>query len=153
MKTPRIANNLLITGAMLLGLAQGCATITQGSTQQITVSSTPAGAEIVVNGFQRLKTPAVIELSRKESHQLQISLEGYHREDVEIVKVSNGMVAGNILAGGLVGLAVDYSSGAAYRLVPEVVQITLRPLPEETQKKPISSSESKVQEAENAASE
>ena len=96
--------------------------------QQITVSSTPGGADLVVDGVQRLQTPAVLQLSRKESHQLEISLKGYHPETVEIRKVGSSMVAGNILAGGLIGLAVDYSSGAAYRLVPEGVQVILRPL-------------------------
>jgi hypothetical protein len=125
--------------------AQGCATITQGSMQHITVTSIPAGADLVVNGFQRLRTPAVVELSRKDSHQLTISLEGYHPETIDIVKVGSNMVAGNFLAGGLIGLAVDYSSGAAYRLVPEVVQVTLRPLEADTPMGPVAADTSDIQ--------
>jgi hypothetical protein len=112
---------------------QGCATIMQGSTQQITVGSSPSGATVVVNGFQRLKTPAVVELSRKEPHRLEISMEGYHTETVEIRNVSSSMPMGNIIAGGLIGFAIDHSSGAAFRLVPEVVQVSLRPAVPEKQ--------------------
>ena len=135
----------LLSILLISVFSQACATLTQGSMQQITVSSTPAGANLVVDGFQRLRTPAVIELSRKESHQLEISLEGYRPETVEIMKVSNSMMGGNILAGGLIGFAVDYSSGAAYRLVPEVVQITLRPVPAELPKNSISSTANEIQ--------
>jgi hypothetical protein len=100
----------------------------QGSMQIITVGSVPPGATVLVNGFQRLRTPANVELSRKESHRLEIIHEGYHTEVVEIRNVNSNMVAGNIIAGGLIGYMVDQSTGAAFRLVPEVVQVTLRPL-------------------------
>ena len=117
--------------------AQGCATLMQGGTQQITVGSIPSGATVIVDGFQRLKTPTVIELSRKESHRLDISLEGYHTEVVDIRQVTSNMAAGNIIAGGLIGYAVDHSSGAAFRLVPEVVQVSLRPITPEPPKAPV----------------
>ena len=122
--TPRDLMSLLLISFFL----HGCATMTQGSMQQISVSSAPSGATVMVNGFQRLKTPAVLELPRKESHRLEISLEGYHPETIDIRKVDSGMVAGNLLVGGLIGYAIDHSSGAAFRLVPEVVQVTLRPI-------------------------
>lgn len=118
-------------------LGQGCASVMQGSTQQISVTSKPSAATVVVNGFQRLKTPTVLELSRKESHQLEISLEGYHTEQIDITQVSSSMPAGNLLVGGLVGLAVDYSTGAAFRLVPEVVHVDLRPITLEPSQIPV----------------
>jgi hypothetical protein len=61
---------------------------------------------------------------------LEFSLDGYHPETVEIRNVSSSMPMGNLIAGGLIGFAVDHSSGAAFRLVPEVVHVSLRPLPE-----------------------
>lgn len=115
---------------------QGCATLMQGSTQQLPVTSSPSGATVVVDGFQRLTTPTVTELSRKEPHRLEISLEGYHAEVVDITAVSSAMAMGNIIAGGLVGFVVDQSSGAAFRLVPDVVHVDLRPVTPEPQKAP-----------------
>lgn len=113
---------------ILLVLTSGCATVLQGSTQQIMVSSTPAGATVIVDGSMRFTTPAALDLARKESHKLEINLEGYHPEIVNLRTVSSNMVAGNIIAGGLIGFAVDHSTGAAFRLVPEVVNVSLRPI-------------------------
>jgi hypothetical protein len=108
----------------------------QGSTQQIMVSSTPSGATVMVDRSMRFTTPAALELARKESHILEITLEGYHPETVNLRAVSSNMVAGNIIAGGLIGFAVDHSSGAAFRLVPEVVQVSLRAIVPESQDTP-----------------
>ncbi|MBI2989540.1 MAG: PEGA domain-containing protein [Deltaproteobacteria bacterium] len=113
---------------------QGCASIMQGSTQHISVTTVPSGATVLVNGIQRFTSPAMIELPRRESHRLDISLEGYHPEVVDVRHVPSNMTAGNIIAGGLVGYFVDQSTGAAFRLVPEVVQINLRPLAPELEK-------------------
>jgi hypothetical protein len=107
-----------------------------GSTQQITVNSFPSGATVLVDGGMRFKTPAVFELSRKDSHKVEISLDGYESEIVDIRRVSDDMVFGNIIAGGLIGLAVDNSSGGSYRLEPEVIKVNLRPVSAETQKVP-----------------
>jgi hypothetical protein len=124
-------NKELLWLAFIFLLMPGCASIMQGSTQQVSVTSVPPGATLIVDGFQRLKTPAVLELSRKEPHRLEFSLEGYHPEVIDLRSVSSNMVAGNIIAGGLIGFAVDHSTGAAFRLVPEIVQVSLRPIPSE----------------------
>jgi hypothetical protein len=97
-------------------------------TQTITARSVSADTTVLVNGFQRLRTPATVELSRKESHLLEIMQEGYHTEVVDIRNVNSNMAAGNIIVGGLIGYMVDQSTGAAFRLVPEVVHVKLRPL-------------------------
>jgi hypothetical protein len=109
--------------------APGCATIMHGSTQQVTVTSRPVGAMVVVDGGLRYRTPTILTLSRKESHTVEISYDGYQTETVDIKRVSSGAVFGNILAGGLIGYAVDSSSGGAYRLEPEQISIDLRPIP------------------------
>lgn len=51
---------------VLFVLAQGCATLMQGTTQQIMVSSTPSGATVMVDRSMRFTTPAALDLSRKE---------------------------------------------------------------------------------------
>jgi uncharacterized protein YceK len=124
---------------ILLLLTSGCATLLQGTTQQIMVSSTPAGATVVVDGSMRFTTPAALDLARKESHKLEINLDGYHPEIVNLRSVSSNMAAGNIVAGGLIGFAVDYSNGAAFRLVPELVKVNLRPIEVVSQDPPAAS--------------
>jgi len=112
--------------------SQGCATIMHGSTQNVMVTSSPPGATVVVDGGMRFKSPVEINLSRKENHTVELSLDGYQKELVEVRSVTSGAVFGNIVAGGLVGWAVDSSSGGAYRLVPEVIKIDLRPMSAES---------------------
>ncbi len=106
----------------------GCATIIQGTTQRVPVSSVPSGARLTVNESTAYTTPTVLELSRKEHHTLQFSLEGYQPEVIKLESVTSGVVMGNILLGGLIGWGVDAASGGQYRLVPESVHIALRPI-------------------------
>lgn len=113
---------------LIVAFSQGCATIINGSTQQVMVISSPPGANVLVDGGMRFKTPVEINLGRKETHTVEISMDGYQKEVVEVRSVTSGAVFGNILAGGLVGWAVDSSSGGAYRLVPEVIKVELRPM-------------------------
>jgi hypothetical protein len=88
--------------------------------------SSPEGASVQVGEF-RGTTPTTVELSRKRSHLVQLSKPGYLAETVKLERVVSGAVAGNIIAGGLIGWGVDAASGGQYRLVPDSVHVTLRP--------------------------
>ncbi len=128
---------ILATLLALAGFISGCATIINGTTQRIPVSSDPSGVTITVENGTKYKTPATVELSRKENHTLQFSLDGYESETVQLESVTSGAVMGNILAGGLIGWGVDAASGGQYRLVPESVHVSLRPaVPIEGQQPP-----------------
>lgn len=113
---------------LLTVLNSGCATIIHGTTQRVPVSSVPSGKRVTVNESTAYTTPTALELSRKEHHTLQFSLEGYHPEVVKLESVTSGAVMGNILLGGLIGWGVDAASGGQYRLVPESLHVTLRPV-------------------------
>jgi len=104
-----------------------CSTIVHGRTQEIVVASNPEGA-IVSDGTTSLTTPATLKLKRDKDYVLTISKPGYETQNVKITHVISGAVAGNLLAGGLIGWGVDAMSGAQWRLVPETVAVNLRPL-------------------------
>jgi hypothetical protein len=138
-----------IISCLALFLLGGCATIIHGTTQDIAITTDPSGAELLVDGSERYRSPAKITLKRKDDHFVEISKEGYHKETVNIKSVVSGAVAGNILAGGLIGWGVDAASGGQYRLVPENVDMRLRPLAEATPEhrlKPIPSLQSSVKQ-------
>ena len=116
----------LVCAAGIFG--QGCATIVHGTTQEISVSSDPTEARVNVDGAFISTTPCTVELKRGKNHVVTISKDGYHTEQITVMKVVSGAVAGNILAGGFIGWGVDAISGAQYRLVPETVSVTLRTL-------------------------
>lgn len=51
---------------------------------------------------------------------------GYETENVTLKPSMGGAVAGNIIAGGLIGWGVDASTGAQYNLHPDSVSARLR---------------------------
>ncbi len=56
-----------------------------------------------------------------------VEQESYEIENIAITNSMGGAVAGNIIAGGLVGWGVDAVSGAQYNLHPDTVAVRLRP--------------------------
>lgn len=122
----------LVCLMIVCSLWYGCATCVHGTTQKITVNTEPKGANVTVVGQKTQYTsPCEIELKRKSAHTLRIEKEKYEPMTVEIAHVLSGAVAGNILAGGLIGWGVDAATGSQYRLMPETVNVTLKPVVEE----------------------
>lgn len=114
-------------GAVLL--LTSCASIIHGTKQNLSVSSMPSGAKVFVKGVHMATTPAVIELSRKESNIiLRFEKEGYEPVEVALNRSVDGWIWGNIVFGGLIGLAVDFIDGAAYKLSPSEVNAVLTEL-------------------------
>ena len=103
----------------------GCATIMTGSTQKVSVSSNPSGAVAKVDGGMAAVTPTIFNLERKTDHTIEISKEGYRTAQVILRHTLSGAAAGNILVGGIIGIAVDSCSGAMFKLVPERVDVNL----------------------------
>ncbi|WP_350333933.1 translation initiation factor 2 [Coralliovum pocilloporae] len=117
---------------MVLTLA-GCASITRGTTQQITISSNPAGAQCTVdqNGTRIAdipSTPQIITVS-KSKHDLNLTCnkDGYQTAIHQIPSDVEAMTAGNLIFGGVVGLAIDAGSGAINKYDANVT-VTLVPV-------------------------
>lgn len=128
----------MLAGLVALGLS-GCASIIEGSTQNITVKSEPAGASISITdrGGQKIHTgvtPATVSLKRgagyfkSEQYTVRFEKPGFEPTEVKIIGSVNGWYFGNILIGGLIGmLAVDPATGAMYTLAPADLSATLAP--------------------------
>ena len=119
---------ILALGIAAVSFCTGCATIVKGTTQEIPVSSEPTGARVSVDGSAAGTTPTTVTLSRKANHMVTIEKEGFQSESVAITKSMSAAVAGNIIAGGLVGWGVDAVSGAQYNLNPTTVNVRLQPV-------------------------
>lgn len=85
------------------------------------ISSTPSSARITVDNQPLGATPAVVKLSRKDHHIVKIDLAGYQPFEATVTRKVSGWVWGNIVFGGLIGLAVDAMTGGLYNLTPEQV--------------------------------
>lgn len=116
---------LLIVSLILLAFIAGCATIMHGSSQSVGISSTPSGANVTIDNGERGKTPIVAKLSRKDHHVVKIELQGYETYEGTLTRQTSGWVWGNIVFGGLVGLAVDAISGGLYKLTPNQISTNL----------------------------
>lgn len=130
--------NIVLRGvsaaALCLGLSGlgACATITRGTTQEVVVESTPPGAAVrTTTGFTCEATPCTFKMPRKEGFDVTVSKDGYKPATVTVEsKMSGGGaagMAGNVIAGGIIGMGVDATSGAMMDLVPNPVAVTLEP--------------------------
>lgn len=106
---------------LALALLTGCATIVTGSSTDVSINSDPPNAEIEINGQDYGETPTTISLESDQSHMVELSLEGYEDETIQLRKSTSGWLAGNILLGGIPGLIIDAATGGMYVLSPEEV--------------------------------
>jgi hypothetical protein len=128
----------IVLAAALAMAVSGCATLFQGSTQAISISSAPEGATVTITNRagERVhvgETPVKLELKRgagyfkSEVYTLSFAKPGFAPEQLTIRGSTNGWYFGNLLIGGLIGMvAVDPATGAMYSL-PKTVSATLQP--------------------------
>src|SRR5581483_7298439 len=90
---------------VLLGLAlfatSGCATVVNGTTQKVGVSSNPPGVHVLIDNQLQVFTPASVDLSRSQSHTFYFRKEGYQEDSFVVTSGTSGWVLGNLIAGGL----------------------------------------------------
>ncbi|MFI5152570.1 MAG: PEGA domain-containing protein [Chitinophagales bacterium] len=98
-----------------------CATIISGSRQIISIESEPKKAKLLIDGIDVGYTPYATKLARRSTHQIELQLEGYETYHMKITKTVNGWIFGNILIGGLVGIAIDGATGSMFSLRPSDV--------------------------------
>ncbi|MCA3339994.1 MAG: hypothetical protein INF90_15865 [Roseomonas sp.] len=125
----RIRQVLLVSPLVFLA---ACATITTGTDHTILVESEPAGATCILqrndsNIGAVNPTPGSVRIS-KSRHDLLVRCEraDYQATSRLVTASFQAMTAGNILIGGVVGLAADLASGAAVTY-PDSIKVVLWP--------------------------
>lgn len=107
-------------------LFTSCATIINGTRQNVCISSEPTNADVWVDQLYVGKSPVIVSLARNENHFVHLELEGYVPFELSIQRGVSGWFFGNILFGGFIGIAVDAISGGMYKLTPEQAQAHMR---------------------------
>lgn len=111
----------------------GCGTIVRGSSEPVAFNSQPPGAVVQTSlGIGCAATPCQIQVDRNKSFTATISKNGYRSQSVNVTTVVSGGgaagFAGNVVAGGVVGMGVDAISGEALDHKPNPVNVILEPL-------------------------
>lgn len=140
---------LFILGVALM--AGGCATVTRGTTDQITVTSEPSGARVTTSLQQSCISPCTFTVALKDEFIVSIAADGYKTQEVpvktEIAGRGAAGFAGNLLLGGPIGMGVDAATGSTLEHVPNPVNVTLEklgPAPKVTASKKPKSSKTKI---------
>jgi len=117
----------------LLTPLQGCASLTKGTTQSIALDTPGAPGSMCTLtsegiGTKVMVTPGTLLLD-KSQHNIAVSCKKEcYQDGVGVIQSSTEtMTAGNILVGGVVGLAVDAASGAMNKY-SDVNQIAMVPV-------------------------
>jgi hypothetical protein len=109
-----------------------CATVTSGTTQTISVVSEPAGASCEMRRDGALlmslqSAPQAVVVPRSKATIELTCKRVDHEPTTEMVESQfSGATMGNVLAGGLIGIAIDAASGAN-NFYPAEVRVVLQP--------------------------
>ncbi len=103
-------------------LAAGCGTLLNGTTQEVILTSSPAGARATIEpGGLEVVTPAQIELSRKRDYRVRFEHDGYRSQVRQISRQPHAALS---FSGPLVPLAlVDLASGGGFHLEPDQLTV------------------------------
>lgn len=125
-----MTNVVGVARAALLVLAfsmlAACASIVEGTDQSVTVNTSPSGAtcNLVREGTTIAvvnPTPGTVQVDKSKSH-IAVHCEKADHEPAAGALASSfqGMTFGNILFGGIIGVAIDASSGAMSKYPPSI---------------------------------
>jgi hypothetical protein len=125
----------ILLAAVIVMPCLGCASVTRGTTENISITTTPPGATADISGLENptaCVTPCVVQAKRNADITVTINKDGYQPQTIPLTKEIPGSgaagFAGNLVLGGLVGMGVDAVTGAAQDHKPNPVIVTLRPL-------------------------
>lgn len=125
--------SMRIWGLLLVAavIAPGCATVTQGTSQEVEIATDPPGAKcnIEKNGIRIgtvLKTPGIVHVEKGgNSIGVNCSLSGYADRQAFIDLSFEAATVGNVLLGGVVGIVIDAASGAMQKY-PKYFYISMK---------------------------
>ncbi len=111
---------------LCLGM-QACASITTGTTQSVAVDTTPVQQATCTLQNEKgqwtvIRTPGAATVAKAYGPlSVQCRSDAGHAGSSSVNSTTAGAAFGNIIAGGIVGAAVDMGSGAAYQYPAQVV--------------------------------
>lgn len=118
----------IITFGLLLSIGlfvSGCATILKGSTENLFISTMPAGAKVTINGTNSGLTPLAKELPTNRTYNITLEKEGYKKAQLTVYsKIEGGWVVIDVICG-VLPLAVDAITENWYSLETNEIDVEL----------------------------
>jgi len=125
----------LRTSAIALSAATlfGCATITGGTHEAVSIRSKPSGATVHIDGAAAYTTPTSVSLSRDKNHTITVTKHGYLPATLTLTRKFRTLptIGGNILWL-LPGVVVDGFSGGMWKFDRNHVDVILEKKPKTT---------------------
>jgi PEGA domain len=113
-----------LIGIVIAGLTlTGCASIANSGYPGYPISTTPPGAQVLVNGHRFGETPIVLAIDRQSSHAIRIERDGCPVFDTMVSSRLSPWVFGNFILGGPLGLIVDLGHNGGYELHPNSLAV------------------------------
>lgn len=122
-----------MAAAMLIAVGLGaCGSITRGTMEKMAFLTEPPGATMTTTkGYACPATPCSLEVERSDEFDVTFVKPGFRPETVpvrtKVVGAGAAGMAGNVLAGGVIGIGVDAYTGAAFDHTPNPVSVSLVP--------------------------
>jgi len=109
----------------LLLLIAGCATIMQGPNSIVSINTPVSDVKIQISstdGFYNFEstTPCSLKLPSRKNYLICVTDKKYESQIITLDRTLSAWLIGDILWGGIFGLAVDFLTGSAYKLSPNV---------------------------------
>lgn len=124
-----MSKSSLLVSLLAVLFASGCATLFQGTNEEIMVASDPAGAQVSINDGRQGTTPYSMRVNRNDDLQIHVSKPGYSSTDIaDTSHVEWGYLVSDIFFTGLIGLAVDGIDGAMFYHNQAMVSAHLDPI-------------------------
>jgi hypothetical protein len=119
----------------------GCASVTRGTTNDVTVTTEPAGAAVRTSMNHTCPaSPCTFKVGRKDEFVVTASKPGFKEASMPVKTRLAGSgaagFAGNVLVGGLIGMGVDAATGAALEHYPNPIVLALEPIQSPVTTKP-----------------
>ena len=121
-----MSSKLSILGAIAsLSLLCSCGSIVNGTTQPVCITSNPTNAKVFVDQQFVGQTPLKTKVARKDRHIVRLEANGYQPYEMILDRRMSKWVFGNLVFGGVPGLAIDAISGGLYKINPNTLHATL----------------------------
>lgn len=122
----------VLAAALIAACVGACGSITRGTTEKMAFLTEPPGALMTTTkGYACPATPCSLDVDRSDEFDVTFTKPGYQPQMVPVrTKVAGtgaAGFAGNLLAGGVIGMGVDAATGAAMDHTPNPVSVTLVP--------------------------